>query len=284
MNNMDSIKLGRYGHVYGDGTAKLELAGSRCHPRLFSVSGIRKNGKLKRFLLKEDRKEVSGGGNGYAYYSDLKDGLYYADGLLGTSNRRHNYLFMLSDGELEYSDPADALNYVREHFAGEFAAYEAEKARIQHVTEQAEQLSKEIIDERAEFDVVEIDGITATPEFHDFSLDAIAEKLQEGISAEDIVKGYYIPKSYIVRSPAFAKAATAEQAIEQARNIDEQRKAEKAEALKIANESGLPKLTGTAKQIAWAITLRNKFAKAHPDDPRLHAKKTAKYWIENHRG
>jgi hypothetical protein len=48
-------------------------------------------------------------------------------------------------------------------------------------------------------------------------------------------------------------------------------------------DTGLPKLTGTPKQIAYALSIRDAFAAKHPGDPALKRGTTAKYWIENHR-
>jgi hypothetical protein len=48
-------------------------------------------------------------------------------------------------------------------------------------------------------------------------------------------------------------------------------------------ESDLPVLKGSPKQIAYALTIREAYAKKHPGDATLKRGKTAKYWIENHR-
>ena len=48
-------------------------------------------------------------------------------------------------------------------------------------------------------------------------------------------------------------------------------------------DDGLPTLSGTLRQIAYAVEIRAAYAKAHPKDRALKAGKTAKYWIENHR-
>lgn len=45
---------------------------------------------------------------------------------------------------------------------------------------------------------------------------------------------------------------------------------------------GLPSLKGTPKQIAYALSIRDAFAKRNPAAIELK-KATAKYWIENHR-
>ncbi|MBX9830218.1 MAG: hypothetical protein K2Y27_35135 [Xanthobacteraceae bacterium] len=47
--------------------------------------------------------------------------------------------------------------------------------------------------------------------------------------------------------------------------------------------SELPPLTGTPKQIAYAIEIRNEFALRHPGDPVQKKATRAKYWIENHK-
>jgi hypothetical protein len=82
-----------------------------------------------------------------------------------------------------------------------------------------------------------------------------------------------------------------------------QREAEEAERRRIAREAlveineqraaelvaagqpdiGLPALSGTPKQIAYALEIRKAFAIRHPGDAALKRGKTAKYWIENHR-
>ncbi|HEY8361006.1 MAG TPA: hypothetical protein VIL30_26405 [Ramlibacter sp.] len=46
---------------------------------------------------------------------------------------------------------------------------------------------------------------------------------------------------------------------------------------------GLPELTGTPKQIAYALSIREAFANRYPEDAALKRGTTAKYWIENHR-
>jgi hypothetical protein len=49
-------------------------------------------------------------------------------------------------------------------------------------------------------------------------------------------------------------------------------------------DDGLPKLTGTPKQIAYALSIRAAFARRRPGDAALKRGTTAKFWIENHRG
>jgi len=48
-------------------------------------------------------------------------------------------------------------------------------------------------------------------------------------------------------------------------------------------DEGFPKLKGTPKQIAYALSIREAFAQQNPGDAALKKATTAKYWIENHR-
>lgn len=49
-------------------------------------------------------------------------------------------------------------------------------------------------------------------------------------------------------------------------------------------EGELPQLSGTSKQIAYALNIRRAFADIHPGHRALKSATTAKYRIENHRG
>lgn len=48
-------------------------------------------------------------------------------------------------------------------------------------------------------------------------------------------------------------------------------------------KDGLPNLSGTEKQIAWAKDIRREYAIRNPGSAELKRGKTAKYWIDNHR-
>ena len=57
----------------------------------------------------------------------------------------------------------------------------------------------------------------------------------------------------------------------------------KAEADKIAKESGLPLLIGSPKQIVWASELRERALRLLPTDrtEKLKPETSAKWWIDN---
>lgn len=79
---------------------------------------------------------------------------------------------------------------------------------------------------------------------------------------------------------------------EQARIREEEREAlkeinaEKAAEIEEKGQEvreGLPELTGTPKQIAYALSIRDAYAAKNPSERSLKTATTAKYWIENHR-
>lgn len=47
-----------------------------------------------------------------------------------------------------------------------------------------------------------------------------------------------------------------------------------------AEAEGLPDLSGSPKQIQWALQIRNAFSRNNPGNPVLRRATTAKYWIE----
>ena len=90
----------------------------------------------------------------------------------------------------------------------------------------------------------------------------------------------------IVREAAEAERRSAEAEVRRIENdalkeLNAERAAEIAE--KGQPDVGLPVLSGTPKQIAYALSIREAFATKHPGDPALTRGTTAKYWIENHR-
>ena len=48
-----------------------------------------------------------------------------------------------------------------------------------------------------------------------------------------------------------------------------------------AEEKALPNLTGSDKQVAWAITIRDKALQEYGDFPELATQTSAKWWIDN---
>lgn len=91
------------------------------------------------------------------------------------------------------------------------------------------------------------------------------------------------------RQRAEAERIEREAAEAERRRIEREALAElnAAKAAEIAEkgqaDSDFPKLTGTPKQIAYAVSIREAFARKHPADAALKRGTTAKYWIENHR-
>jgi hypothetical protein len=48
-----------------------------------------------------------------------------------------------------------------------------------------------------------------------------------------------------------------------------------------ASEKNLPPLSGSTRQIKWALEIREGFRDKNPDSPLLKRATTAKYWIEH---
>lgn len=84
----------------------------------------------------------------------------------------------------------------------------------------------------------------------------------------------------MAREAAAAEARRIEN--EALKELNEERAAEIA-AKGQEKVEGLPELTGTPKQIAYALNIRAAYAEKHPGDAALKRGTTAKYWIENHR-
>lgn len=78
------------------------------------------------------------------------------------------------------------------------------------------------------------------------------------------------------------RARVREQEREALKEINAEKAAEIEEKGQEARE-GFPELTGTPKQIAYALSIRDAFAAKNPGERSLKTATTAKYWIENHR-
>ena len=91
------------------------------------------------------------------------------------------------------------------------------------------------------------------------------------------------------RAEAAARAADeARRDREYAEKMENRRLELEAEAERIAeegqgNEDGLPDLTGSPKQIAWALKIRGAVARRDAKLVALKTATTAKYWIDNHK-
>jgi hypothetical protein len=126
--------------------------------------------------------------------------------------------------------------------------------------------------------------VVATPEFSDLpEAGELAAPTKPGCFMDgwpQHIASLSVPKHYIVRSPCFARAPTAEAAIAQALATQAKHAAANLAAATLAADSGLPELSGTPKQIAWAMTLRAVLQTKNPKHPSLKRATTAKFWID----
>lgn len=280
-NQIEFAWLGRSGKFKSDGTAYVELR-QGFWPKLYKVVGIFPDGRFKLQDIKEDSRDTSRSGNGRAEYEDLEFGLYYATGLIAAGYEKVSTYVIFGEDDFGSLHRDDAFDYAAEMFPGDFAAYEhAQKAEAV-----AEKRTKDVLqaisEERAAFEDIVIDGISAHPEFVSVSRDTIKQEIKRGEDDESLIQRHIIPSHYVVCEPVFAKATTAEEAVAKAKKLHESREAERQAAIAASADLGLPELTGTPRQIAWAIKIRADIAK---QDPKLTALKTAtttRYWIEKY--
>lgn len=273
----ESIQLGNYGKMTAEGIAFISIKDWR--PEFYRVIGLEKTGVMKMQKLSPGYKE--------SFLNDLRSGLYYFGAKAYTTEEsRPCYILLNIENRTvkKLMTMEEAMDYVKLFYPGDYEdaiLFEKEQQRIKEIVAR---LADEINNERREFKNIVIDEITATPEFENFNSNTIETKLKNGTDEEVIIQSFIVPSRYIVQSPVFAKGKTGEDAIKQAKDIIQKRESEREFAVKAASEAGFPELTGTPRQIAWAVAIRAKFAEANPGHPMLKRATTAKYWIENHRG
>ena len=276
------VKLGRCGLFEANGTAEVELNSGRCNPKMTMVKGIFGSGKFRLERVEEKSRDTSRSGNGWAYYKNLEYGLYYAYGLLSTGNDVVSaYVLYDSDGVKRLSESA-ALSWASKTFLADFAAFEHEKKAVEVAEERTNEVVNAIDEERAAFEDVTIDGISAHPEFDIVPRDEIKRSIRAGADTESLIQKYILPIRYVVTTPVFAKASTAEEVVKSAKDLLACREAKQKEAKAESENLGLPDLTGTPRQVVWAVQLRAGVAKKDPSLTALKTATTARYWIEKY--
>ncbi len=246
-------------------------------------------------FVRESRSSLSGRDIGYKTWMLAPDQIYFVGNVQGTSQRNYSYYVIYDSSQdkeycYEYFDDLiddyfksakDELFLKRAEYVRERDALAARKASYSVI---ANGIVSNIIKQRAEFPSVVEDGVEAVPEFLAIpAMDVLIEKMvAPNFDAEQFEMTCVAPSYYIVSYP-FVKAATAEEAISQAKNLAKQRADQLEVAAKMAEESGLPLLSGTEKMINWALQIRAKAQQLNSSDPALKKATTAKYWIENRR-
>lgn len=237
--------------------------------------------------LKADYTGLSRAGNGNVTFHDIAPGVYVIDGALADNkgNTKSYILVINSDDEEGY----ESFGMRRIEEAATFAGFNfedeinAQQKVLERLDSTAEGVLQEIQNERKEHTEEDIEGVTATPEFAELPTKGeIIKSLQgEGYDENAYIVLHGSPMHYIVTTPVFAKASTAEAAVADAKQRAKEREQSKQKAAAEADAQGLPELKGTPRQVAWAIQIRADHASKNPDSSKLKRATTAKYWIDN---
>lgn len=227
-------------------------------------------------------ESLTGGKNGDRWYP-LKPGvLYYASGVLESGYSQTSDSFVV----VRTAESGDVLvDLTHNQVQGLLRKARPEIAPIQDAQKklraQADQLVTAIEGERAQHVPAPIRGIDACPQFRPLPQSrAIYAQLCAGTDPLEIVALAANPTEFRVFHPAAASGQTPEEAVVAAEKIVAERAQFAAEAAASAEADGLPTLSGSPKQVAWALTLRAAVQRAEPKNPALRRATTAKYWID----
>lgn len=155
---------------------------------------------------------------------------------------------------------------------------EAQQAALRRAAETTSRVLSEVVSERAAVLPVCVDSLVATPEFERLP-DSSNFKLRSDETEDEAIMRLSAPTRWIVQCP-FAEGRTAEEAIERAQALIKQRAAALDAARQAAAETGLPELTGSERQVAWAMQIRAAAAAKNPKLVALKTATTARYWID----
>lgn len=255
-------------------------------PAVHAVTGISSVKGLEAIATKtlslNATESLSGGGNGTRTFTlPAGDALYLLSGIREASKRTCSCLLVVSGGKVLALSPK--LKTVQDLLLGAAAKAASATKLYTAQVEAANKVIQSIEEERQQYGEEVIDDVIARPEFGNLpDVDRVIGLMQaDGFDPDMYAVEKAAPIHYVVTAPAYAKAATAEEAVAVAKKIveDRQRAAEDAKAK--AEESGLPQLTGSPRQIPWALQIRAAVLKANPKHPSLRRATTAKYWIEH---
>lgn len=287
--------LGRGGYVNKDQFV-LEIRGSITKPIVRKVNGLGFNSKTGKIEFDNSllpySEDVSRSGNGIRCYKIPEPGFYIAENLINSGYRLSFEYVVVSDAGVSTCYRDDIGNDCKILFSesystakAEKAAWKAEKdaaaAEAEKINTLAVGVLTEINAERATIQSVEIEGYIVEPRFDSISLGGIIERIKwkaEKFNADEYIALNSLAKYY---EAEFVKADTPEEVVEKIKAKKLEREEAINNAKKLTETLKLPELSGSPKQIAWAMQIRAKVAEANPSDTRLKKATTAKYWIEN---
>lgn len=118
--------------------------------------------------------------------------------------------------------------------------------------------------------VTDESGLTAYPQFTEYSMGAIEHLLDISIGKDELIAKIATPENW--KCDRFI-GKTYEEAFNKAKKVKLQ--------IEKTDRTGLNRLTGTEKQVAWANKIRSDFSTKYPNAKILKNKFSASYWIEN---
>lgn len=243
------------------------------------ITGYRAEGRpLKMATDLRSRSARSGA----VEYRIPDDGLYRVQGVPLSNSSRTGALIEVRGGQVallaDEHDKSTDDAVLRERFPAEAAAADAEFDLTQRIEE-----------ERTTIEPETIDGFTVIPEWNERPIRNLPPR-PDGMTEEEYVAHVASPAHYVVQSPVFAKASTAEECAKQARErYDEKKKREQRRedeherARKAAEENSLPSLKGSDRQARWAMNIRQRYIDRNGIDRIARERKTARWWIDNYK-
>ena len=232
----------------------------------------------------EKARDLNGSGNGCIVFDLDGKGLYVAESVLCTSSHLDSYYVEVDENNnisiINENDDNEFAGVKKRIFPVDYEVYSQNRKKELEALKEARRLMNEIAEERKTYLEEEVDGLKAVPEFRNFDIKDLVKIIKNAGNIDEFMMNYIVPERYVT-SPVFATGRTAEEAISAAKEKIEEREKEREKA--VQETAGLPSLSGTERQIAWATTIRAKVAKSNPALPALKKATTAKYWIENYR-
>jgi len=143
--------------------------------------------------------------------------------------------------------------------------------------------------DRETYESLVIDGMSVSADFAELCAEP---EILRRLNDRDEDEGYRVITREVVRlisgvrywkitKPVFAGNKSLELALAAAKTLVGTRAMDLVEAKTKADDSGLPQLLGSPKQVAWALTIRAQAQAKDPKNSALKRAKNAKYWIDN---
>ncbi len=293
----ETTDVGRSGECYST-KCILEVRGSLQKAALYKVTGLRFNeseAKIEPVLkiVRKNSESLSNCGNGVYIYEKISPGFYIATNIIHTGYRMRIHKLVICDkGSIETVD-GDFNNYCNIVFEDDYTMAIAAKSNhdvmvadqkkiAAEITNKASEILKEITAERNKIDTVKIEEYVVSPAFEHVSLDDVIYAVRNRLQSAEETNQYIAELSLVKHwECSFEKADTPEEVVIKIKTKHAERKASAESAALRAQVLGLPELTGTQKQVAWALQIRDKIVVENPNDHRLRKAKTSKYWIDN---